>query len=95
MTNGSSVLTLSESITNKNLVFYLQSSSGHTLGSNDVNTVSCYIDNTIQDVGRSRFAYAAYWDGGWRNLKIEIVNEKQIKLVDSSGYYLKAITVSD
>lgn len=95
VTNGSSVLTLSESITNKNLVFYLQSSSGHTLGSNDVNTVSCYIDNTIQDVGRSRFAYAAYWDGGWRNLKIEIVNEKQIKLVDSSGYYLKAITVSD
>lgn len=95
VTNGSSVLTLSESITNKNLVFYLQSSSGHTLGSNDVNTVSCYIDNTIQDVGRSRFAYAAYWDGGWRNLKIEIVNEKQIKLVDSSGYYLKAITESD
>ena len=95
VTNGSGVLTLSESITNKNLVFYLQSSSGHTLGRNDVNTVSCYIDNTIQDVGRSRFAYAAYWDGGWRNLKIEIVNEKQIKLVDSSGYYLKAITVSD
>lgn len=95
VTNGSSVLTLSERVTNKNLVFYLQSSSGHTLGSNDVNTVSCYIDNTIQDVGRSRFAYAAYWDGGWRNLKIEIVNEKQIKLVDSSGYYLKAITVSD
>ena len=95
VTNGSSVLTLSESVTNKNLVFYLQSSSGHTLGSHDVNTVSCYIDNTIQDVGRSRFAYAAYWDGGWRNLKIEIVNEKQIKLVDSSGYYLKAITVSD
>jgi hypothetical protein len=95
VTNGSGVLTLSESVTNKNLVFYLQSSSGHTLGSNDVNTVSCYIDNTIQDVGRSRFAYAAYWDGGWRNLKIEIVNEKQIKLVDSSGYYLKAITVSD
>ena len=95
VTNGSSVLTLSESITNKNLVFYLQSSSGHTLSGNDVNTVSCYIDNTIQDVGRSRFAYAAYWDGGWRNLKIEIVNENQIKLVDSSGYYLKAITVSD
>lgn len=95
VTNGSSVLTLSERVTNKNLVFYLQSSSGHTLGSNDVNTVSCYIDNTIQDIGRSRFAYAAYWDGGWRNLKIEIVNEKQIKLVDSSGYYLKAITVSD
>ena len=95
VTNGSSVLTLSERVTNKNLVFYLQSSSGHTLSGNDVNTVSCYIDNTIQDVGRSRFAYAAYWDGGWRNLKIEIVNEKQIKLVDSSGYYLKAITVSD
>ena len=95
VTNGSSVLTLSERVTNKNLVFYLQSSSGHTLGGNDVNTVSCYIDNTIQDVGRSRFAYAAYWDGGWRNLKIEIVNDKQIKLIDSSGYYLKAITVSD
>lgn len=94
-TGGSSALTLSESITNKNLVFYLQPSSEDTLSSNDVNTVSCYIDNTIQDVGRTRFAFAAYWIGAWRNFKIEIVNDKKIKLIDTTGFYLKAITASD
>lgn len=95
VTNGSGVLTLSESITNKNLVFYLQPSSGHTLSNNDVNTVSCYIDSTLPDVRRTRFAFTAYWDGGLRNFKIEIVNDKQIKLIDSTSFYLKAITASD
>ena len=95
VTNGSGVLTLSESITNKNLVFYLQPSSGHTLNNNDVNTVSCYIDSTLPDVRRTRFAFTAYWDGGLRNFKIEIVNDKQIKLIDSTSFYLKAITASD
>ncbi|HHF6634006.1 TPA: tail fiber protein [Haemophilus influenzae] len=77
VTNGSGVLTLSESIINKNLVFYLQPSSGHTLSNNDVNTVSCYIDSTLPDVRRTRFAFTAYWDGGLRNFKIEIVSEKR------------------
>lgn len=95
VTNGGGVLTLSESITNKNLVFYLQPSSEHTLNNNDVNTVSCYIDSTLPDVRRTRFAFTAYWDGGLRNFKIEIVNDKQIKLIDSTSFYLKAITASD
>ncbi len=95
VTNGSGVLTLSESIINKNLVFYLQPSSGHTLSNNDVNTVSCYIDSTLPDVRRTRFAFTAYWDGGLRNFKIEIVSEKQIKLIDASSFYLKMITASD
>ncbi|ORJ44407.1 tail fiber protein [Haemophilus influenzae] len=95
VTNGSGVLTLSESIINKNLVFYLQPSSGHTLSKNDVNTVSCYIDSTLPDVRRTRFAFTAYWDGGLRNFKIEIVSEKQIKLIDASSFYLKMITASD
>ncbi|HHF3477602.1 TPA: tail fiber protein [Haemophilus influenzae] len=95
VTNGSGVLTLSESIINKNLVFYLQSSSRHTLSNNDVNTVSCYIDSTLPDVRRTRFAFTAYWDGGLRNFKIEIVSEKQIKLIDASSFYLKMITASD
>lgn len=95
VTNGSGVLTLSESIINKNLVFYLQSSRGHTLSNNDVNTVSCYIDSTLPDVRRTRFAFTAYWDGGLRNFKIEIVSEKQIKLIDASSFYLKMITASD
>lgn len=95
VTNGSGVLTLSESIINKNLVFYLQSSRGHTLSNNNVNTVSCYIDSTLPDVRRTRFAFTAYWDGGLRNFKIEIVSEKQIKLIDASSFYLKMITASD
>ncbi|XGW43016.1 tail fiber protein [Haemophilus influenzae] len=95
VTNGSGVLTLSESIINKNLVFYLQPSRGHTLSNNDVNTVSCYIDSTLPDVRRTRFAFTAYWDGGLRNFKIEIVSEKQIKLIDASSFYLKMITASD
>ncbi|HHF4095168.1 TPA: pyocin knob domain-containing protein [Haemophilus influenzae] len=95
VTNGSGVLTLSESIINKNLVFYLQPSSWHTLSNNDVNTVSCYIDSTLPDVRRTRFAFTAYWDGGLRNFKIEIVSEKQIKLIDASSFYLKMITASD
>ena len=95
VTNGSGVLTLSESIINKNLVFYLQPSMGHTLSNNDVNTVSCYIDSTLPDVRRTRFAFTAYWDGGLRNFKIEIVSEKQIKLIDASSFYLKMITASD
>ncbi|MCK9034062.1 pyocin knob domain-containing protein [Haemophilus influenzae] len=95
VTNGSGVLTLSESIINKNLVFYLQPSSAHTLSNNDVNTVSCYIDSTLPDVRRTRFAFTAYWDGGLRNFKIEIVSEKQIKLIDASSFYLKMITASD
>lgn len=95
VTNGSGVLTLSESIINKNLVFYLQPSRVHTLSNNDVNTVSCYIDSTLPDVRRTRFAFTAYWDGGLRNFKIEIVSEKQIKLIDASSFYLKMITASD
>lgn len=95
VTNGSGVLTLSESIINKNLVFYLQPSRGHTLSNNDVNTVSCYIDSTLPDVRRTRFAFTAYWYGGLRNFKIEIVSEKQIKLIDASSFYLKMITASD
>lgn len=39
--------------------------------------------------------YAGYFEGGWRNLKIEVVNETQIKITDSSGFYLKAITASN
>ena len=96
VTSNGVTLNLSEDITNKNLVFYLQPSAGHTLGNNDVNTLSCYIDDTLSDVRNKRFCYAAYWtDGAWRNVKIEIVNNKQIKLIDSTGYYLKAITASD
>ncbi|NMR23227.1 hypothetical protein HID67_07715 [Pasteurella multocida] len=94
-TAGSSILNLSESVTNKNLVFYLQPSVNSSLNNNDVSAVSCYIDRKISEVQQKRFIYAGYFEGGWRNLKIEIVNDTQIKLIDSSGFYLKAITASN
>ncbi|WP_099803050.1 tail fiber protein [Pasteurella multocida] len=94
-TAGNSLLTLSESIINKNLVFYLQPSVNSTLNNNDVATLSCYVDSKISEVQQKRFMYAGYFEGGWRNLKIEVVNETQIKITDSSGFYLKAITASN
>ncbi|HDR1500323.1 TPA: tail fiber protein [Pasteurella multocida] len=94
-TAGNSLLTLSESIINKNLVFYLQPSVNSTLNNNDVATLSCYVDSKLSEVQQKRFLYAGYFEGGWRNLKIEVVNETQIKIIDTSGFYLKAITASN
>ncbi|MDY0501472.1 phage tail protein [Pasteurella multocida] len=94
-TAGNSLLTLSESIINKNLVFYLQPSVNSTLNNNDVATLSCYVDSKISEVQQKRFLYVGYFEGGWRNLKIEVVNETQIKIIDTSGFYLKAITASN
>ncbi|HII3689055.1 TPA: tail fiber protein [Pasteurella multocida] len=94
-TAGNGLLTLSESIINKNLVFYLQPSVNSTLNNNDVATLSCYVDSKLSEVQQKRFMYAGYFEGGWRNLKIEVVNETQIKITDSSGFYLKAITASN
>ena len=94
-TGGSSVLTLSESITNKNLVFYLQPSSSDNLGTNDVSTLSFYVDSTLQEVGGKRYICSGYYNGGWRAFAAELINGKQIKLSDTTGYYLKMITVSD
>ncbi|ODS43330.1 hypothetical protein BGK37_11445 [Pasteurella multocida] len=94
-TAGSSILNLSESVINKKLVFYLQPSVNSSLNNNDVSAVSCYIDRKISEVQQKRFIYAGYFEGSWRNLKIEIVNDTQIKLIDSSGFYLKAITASN
>ncbi|MDA5618028.1 tail fiber protein [Pasteurella multocida subsp. multocida] len=94
-TAGNGLLTLSESIINRNLVFYLQPSVNSTLNNNDVATLSCYVDSKLSEVQQKRFMYAGYFEGGWRNLKIEIVNDTQIKLIDSSGFYLKAITASN
>ncbi|MGC6405193.1 phage tail protein [Bisgaard Taxon 45] len=94
-TAGNGLLTLSESIINKNLVFYLQPSVNSTLNNNDVATLSCYVDSKLSEVQQKRFLYAGYFEGGWRNLKIEVVNETQIKIIDTSGFYLKAITASN
>ncbi|HEH9822039.1 TPA: tail fiber protein [Pasteurella multocida] len=94
-TAGNGLLTLSESIINRNLVFYLQPSVNSTLNNNDVATLSCYVDSKLSEVQQKRFMYAGYFEGGWRNLKIEVVNETQIKITDSSGFYLKAITASN
>ena len=94
-TGGSSALTLSESITNKNLVFYLQPSSSDNLGTNDVSTLSFYVDSTLQEVGGKRYICSGYYNGGWRSFVAELINGKQIKLSDTTGYYLKMITVSD
>ncbi len=94
-TAGNGLLTLSESIINRNLVFYLQPSVNSTLNNNDVATLSCYVDSKLSEVQQKRFLYAGYFEGGWRNLKIEVVNETQIKITDSSGFYLKAITASN
>ena len=92
---GNTVLTLSEDVTNKTLVFYLQPSSSHNLSTNDVSTLSLYLDSTLQEVGGKRFIYATFYDGGWRYLKAEMISSKQIKIFDSGSYYLKAITASD
>ncbi|MCL7828323.1 tail fiber protein [Pasteurella multocida] len=94
-TTGNGLLTLSESIINKNLVFYLQPSVNSTLNNNDVATLSCYVDSKLSEVQQKRFLYVCHFEGGWRNLKIEVVNETQIKITDSSGFYLKAITASN
>ncbi|MDA5609733.1 phage tail protein [Pasteurella multocida] len=94
-TAGNGLLTLSESIINRNLVFYLQPSVNSTLNNNDVATLSCYVDSKLSEVQQKRFLYAGYFEGGWRNLKIEVVNETQIKIIDTSGFYLKAITASN
>ncbi|MDA5611937.1 tail fiber protein [Pasteurella multocida] len=94
-TAGNGLLTLSESVINKSLVFYLQPSVNSTLNNNDVATLSCYVDSKLSEVQQKRFLYAVYVEGGWRNLKIEVVNDTQIKLIDSSGFYLKAITASN
>lgn len=95
MIAGDTVLTLSEDVTNKTLVFYLQPSSSHNLSTNDVSTLSLYVDSTLQEVGGKRFIYATFYDGGWRALNAELINSKQIKLSNTTGYYLKAITASD
>lgn len=95
MSAGDTVLTLSEDVTNKTLVFYLQPSSSHNLSTNDVSTLSLYVDSTLQEVGGKRFIYATFYDGGWRALNAELINSKQIKLSNTTGYYLKAITASD
>ena len=94
-TGGSSALTLSESITNKNLVFYLQPSSSDNLGTNDVSTLSFYVDSTLQEVGGKRYICSGYYNGGWRSFVAELINDKKIKLIDTTGIYLKAITASD
>lgn len=95
VTAGNTVLTLSEDVTNKTLVFYLQISSSYNLSANDVSTLSLYLDSTLQEVGSKRFVYATFYDGGLRHLRAEMISSKQIKILDSSGYYLKAITASD
>lgn len=95
MSAGDTVLTLSEDVTNKTLVFYLQPSPSHNLSTNDVSTLSLYVDSTLQEVGGKRFIYATFYDGGWRALNAELINSKQIKLSNTTGYYLKAITASD
>ena len=95
VTAGNTVLTLSEDVTNKTLVFYLQISSSYDLSANDVSTLSLYLDSTLQEVGSKRFVYATFYDGGLRHLRAEMISSKQIKILDSSGYYLKAITASD
>ena len=92
---GNTVLTLSEDVTNKTLVFYLQPSSSHNLSTNDVSTLSLYVDSTLQEVGGKRFIYVTFYDGGWRYLRAEMISSKQIKILDSGSYYLKAITASD
>ena len=92
---GNTVLTLSEDITNKTLVFYLQPSSSHNLSTNDVSTLSLYVDSTLQEVGGKRFICATFYDGGLRAINAELINGKQIKLSATTGYYLKAITASD
>lgn len=92
---SNTVLTLSEDVTNKTLVFYLQPSSSHNLSTNDVSTLSLYLDSTLQEVGGKRFIYATFYDGGWRYLRAEMISSKQIKILDSGSYYLKAITASD
>ncbi|MEB4587045.1 phage tail protein [Pasteurella multocida] len=94
-TAGNGLLTLSENVINKSLVFYLQPSVNSTLNNNDVATLSCYVDSKLSEVQQKRFLYAGYFEGGWRNLKIEVVNETQIKITDLSGFYLKAITASN
>lgn len=92
---GNTVLTLSEDITNKTLVFYLQPSFSHNLSTNNVSTLSLYVDSTLQEVGGKRFIYATFYDGGLRAINAELINGKQIKLSGTTGYYLKAITASD
>ena len=92
---GNTVLTLSEDITNKTLVFYLQPSSSHNLSTNDVSTLSLYVDSTLQEVGGKRFICATFYDGGLRAIHDEIITGKQTKLSGTTGYYLKAITASD
>ena len=90
----SSILSLSESIANKNIILYLQPSSSHSLNNNDVITISFFVDQKLSEARHKRFLNTAFYDSAWRSLKVEVVNDRQIKLVESSGFFLKAITVS-
>ena len=90
----SSILSLSESIANKNIILYLQPSSSHSLNNNDVITISFFVDEKLSEARHKRFLNTAFYDSAWRSLKVEVVNDRQIKLVESSGFFLKAITVS-
>lgn len=95
VTGGSAEFNVSNSIFNRNIVLYLQSSSSDRLSdSNKVIIVSCFINQIQNGINGDKHFYAGYYeDGAWRAIKIKIVNEKRLQIVDLTRMFLKEIYI--
>ncbi|HDR1858514.1 phage tail protein [Pasteurella multocida] len=91
--NSTNIIQLQSSVLNKRLTLYLQSSSVHSLSNNDnVHITSVYVDKYSLEVAGKKYIHGAMYAGGWRNVQLELVEENKIKLIDTSGFFLKQIT---
>ncbi|MDY0685629.1 hypothetical protein NMW79_04975 [Pasteurella multocida] len=93
--HSSNIIEMSEPVSGKLLTLFLQTSRTHTLESNgDVLTSSVFFSSEVLKSSQTKYLIggAYYWAGGWKNIRIEVVSETQLKVIDLSGMYLKKIT---
>ncbi|HDR1385903.1 TPA: tail fiber protein [Pasteurella multocida] len=91
--SSTNVIQLKDSVLNKRLTLYLQSSSSHSLNNNDnVHITSVYVDKYSLEVAGKKYIHGAMYAGGWRNVQLELVEENKIKIIDISSFFLKQIT---
>lgn len=93
VSNNSLILQTQESMLNKKLTLYLQSSSDHSLNTKyNAHIATVYVDKKIMNISGKKYIHTAMYAGGWRNVQIEIISENQFKVIDISGFFLKQIS---
>lgn len=92
---NNSEFNVSQSVYNRHLIIYLQTSTSHTLGDSNANVVvSVTMSKRPSGVNGEVSLYTGYFEAGaWRNVKLTIINEKRLRATDLSGMFIKAIYV--